>query len=62
MDKELVKGKELEELAAGNPMAEIKEGEAKVEPLRVSWGLTNGGRASNPSESLRMRRSPVEPE
>lgn len=35
-------------------MAKMKEGGAKVEPLQVSWGLTDGGRASDPSEALRM--------
>lgn len=47
--KELAIDKELEELSAANPMAEMKgemtgeikeemkEGEAKVEPLQISW-------------------------
>lgn len=37
MGEELVKGTEMEELSAENPMVEMKEGEANAEPWRTSW-------------------------
>lgn len=51
VEEKLVMGRELEEFAAGNPMAEMKEGGVKVEMgfRGRAWGRTDGGSSTSSS-------------